>query len=95
MFKGSMFKGSMFKGLMFKCSKFQEDKAFGIWILDLGSLNLGLCRPIAPRLVSPHKIRIWNFDLGIWALEFETWDLEFGSLTSSYIRHPNIYFPRL
>jgi hypothetical protein len=62
--------------------------------LELGIWNLGLCRPIAPRLVSPlpvapHKIRIWYFDLGIWILEFGTWDLEFGTWIFNKLIYPS------
>jgi hypothetical protein len=63
------------------------------WNLDLGIWNLGLCRLVSPLPVAPLKIVTGIF--GIWDLEFGPWNLGLGSLTSSYIHHPNIYFPPL
>jgi hypothetical protein len=44
--------------------------------LELGIWNLEFCRPVAPRLVSPHEIVTGIF--GICDLVFGTWKLNPG-----------------
>ena len=60
----------------FKCSRGQRFNVqeymgfrileFGIWVLEFGTCILGLCRPVAPRLVAPHKIRTCDLGLGTY-----------------------------
>jgi len=82
-FQVSIIKGSKVQEFNVQCSRVQKFErirhfgfALGIWILEFESWDLDFCRPIAPRLVAPQKIKAF---FGIWLLEFETWNLELGS----------------
>jgi hypothetical protein len=74
MFNVSMFKWFNVEGFnvegfnvqWFTGSLFKSIRGFGSWILEFGIWNLDLCRPVALRLVAPHKIRTCDLGLGTY-----------------------------